>query len=46
MDKSVYKSSKERLIAIRKRHLERKDRGTSEQYMQCIADEYLRFAIR
>lgn len=46
MDKSVYKTSKERLIVIRKRHLRAKGRGTSEKYTQCIVDEYLRFVIR
>ncbi|SNX54058.1 hypothetical protein [Thermoanaerobacterium sp. RBIITD] len=46
MDKSVYKSSKERLITMRKRHFESKNRGISKQYTQCIVDEYLRFVIR
>lgn len=46
MDKSLYKSSKERLITMRKRHFESKNRGISKQYTQCIVDEYLRFVIR
>lgn len=36
----LYKTTKERLIAARKRRLEREPRGTDEEYIKCITEEY------
>lgn len=36
----IYKPTKDRLIAARKRRLRREYRGTDEEYLQCIAKEY------
>lgn len=36
----LYKTTKERLIAVRKRRLEREPRGTDEEYIKCITEEY------
>lgn len=36
----LHKTTKERLIAARKRRLEREPRGTDEEYVKCITEEY------
>ena len=36
----LHKTTKERLIAARKRRLEREPRGTDEKYIKCITEEY------
>ena len=36
----LHKTTKERLIAARKRRLERESRGTDEEYIKCITEEY------
>lgn len=39
--KPVYKVTKERLLSARRRRLARENRGTYEEYVKCITEEYM-----